>query len=532
MVPSSSYPFSSSPTGDIHGDRLGSKSGSSDDPSLQPSCFSSAYCNGVSEDTKEGSASSPPLKYYTDKDFAAEMNAMTNEERQAILESLHGVSRAIPESPELVDSKIAELLSHLEYIPAHEKDAWDRAVFLRPSLARDRRWFLTCLRARRFKARDAARLLVNYYENKRQLFGDDLLTARLTWKDLTTEEQSLLSDIGVYQVLLHREKAGRPIVFCRINHWHVTTAAACNALVRVMFYTYSSFFVDNCPDEMMQRRGAVFVADWRGGSCCLCQGGLPVLKFIKSIANYADDAPFHVAGVHMLSDKVVVNSVFKALWPLLKKDYRLRNRLHFGSGIETAYSLNTFGITLEDCLDDDHDETASEGQNPPGTFDTDIHRRLQSESAWLKSEEAFRQPHSPTGLYPNPNDIIMGRNKKVALAWPGNILFRQTIQRKASDYIEARGGVLRYNKTKVALSVLATLKGAPYHCRFLVRGETCWRVIGDAEARKKISQALRKIAREEILGVRKTTASEQHNDGSSASDDTGDEDDNTFMEEE
>lgn len=477
--------------------------------SVAPPPHSSCFCNVGDSNIQRGCGSwkcgdeeriirepTSNLKIYSDKDLAGEMNALTFQERQEIVEEIHGVVEVIPETPEFIDSKIKDMVESLEYIPSHEKDAWQRAVFLRPSLAHDRRWFLTCLRARRFKPREAARLLANYYENKRKLFGDELLPHRVTWKDLTPQEKHILAGDRAYQVFSHREKTGRPIVLIRFYQWDVNSPAACKALLRAMVYTYSSFFVDNFPDEMMQRRGAVFVCDWRG-SCR--SSGMQLLQFVKTIATYADNVPVHVAGIHMLSDNAAINSIVSALWPLLKKDYRLRNRLHFGSNIETVYSLRGFGINFDEALLD-------RNQLSQAKEDADLQLRLQKEIEWLRSEEAFRSPNSSTALYPNLYDIIMGRNKKFGLTWPGTRLFHQMVQLKVSTYEEARDVSARYTKTKVALDILDALKGPPYHGRFLARTENDWQDVGDTEARLKISQALRKYARQQKT-VRDSTSS-------------------------
>jgi len=121
---------------------------------------------------------------YTDADLAADMNALTFEERQYMEEDVHGVADVIEETPEFVTQKIEEMKVFLEANKS-PKRAWDRAVFLRPALADDRRLYLMFLQARRFQSHDAARTMAAYFEAKRDLWGDDLLIHRITWNDVS-----------------------------------------------------------------------------------------------------------------------------------------------------------------------------------------------------------------------------------------------------------------------------------------------------------------------------------------------------------
>jgi len=121
---------------------------------------------------------------YTDKDLAADMNALTFAERQAMEEDIHGVSDVIEETPDFVIEKIEAMKVALRGLNPQQRQAWDRAVFLRPPLAEDRRFHLIFLRARRFQAHDAAVLMATYMRVKRDLWGDDLLIHRITWDNI------------------------------------------------------------------------------------------------------------------------------------------------------------------------------------------------------------------------------------------------------------------------------------------------------------------------------------------------------------
>jgi len=144
------------------------------------------FCNPWSS-SKPVISSSGISGGYTDADLAADMNSLTFAERQAMEEDIHGVADVIEETPEFVSSKIEEMKQALANLNSQQRQAWDRAVFLRPALALDGLFHLIFLRARRFQASEAASLMAAYLRAKRDLWGDDLLIQRITWDDVRVE---------------------------------------------------------------------------------------------------------------------------------------------------------------------------------------------------------------------------------------------------------------------------------------------------------------------------------------------------------
>jgi len=141
--------------------------------------FSALWGRNIIPNTKDGH-----LDAHTDADLAAALNALTFAERQAMEADIHGVDDVIEETPVFVADKIEKMRQALERINSRQRQAWDRAVFLRPALARNDTVHLTFLRARRFRPEDAAEMMVAHFQAKRELFGDDLLIHRITWDDV------------------------------------------------------------------------------------------------------------------------------------------------------------------------------------------------------------------------------------------------------------------------------------------------------------------------------------------------------------
>jgi len=113
------------------------------------------------------------------------MNSLTFEQRQVVEADIHGVGDVIEETATFIHDKIELMQEALAQLRSPGKlDAWERAIFLRPSLEQDRKIHLMFLRACKFQPNDAAILMAAYYREKRILFGDDLLIHRITWNDV------------------------------------------------------------------------------------------------------------------------------------------------------------------------------------------------------------------------------------------------------------------------------------------------------------------------------------------------------------
>jgi len=138
-----------------------------------------------SSGTQMGTSTDDFLGAYEIADLTADMNALTFAERQAIEEEIHGVADVIEETPEFVARKIEAMEYFLTKLDNTQRQAMDRAFFLRPALSEDRRYHLMCLRASQFRPDAAAVLMAKYFKAKRDFFGDDLLIHRITWKDVS-----------------------------------------------------------------------------------------------------------------------------------------------------------------------------------------------------------------------------------------------------------------------------------------------------------------------------------------------------------
>ncbi len=294
-----------------------------------------------------------------------------------------------------------------------------------------------------------------------------------------TEQEHDIFRSGGYQLVPNSDTKGRTVAFHYLCHLDIVENAMSTA--RCIWYIES--VIADYPE--LQQKGVVTIVDCGGKWKC------SALQFIHFLAKYPMDAtPFHDASMHILYNDSTLDAMIRKLRYVLRKDFRLRMRLHLGSTLETMYSLRTFGIDVPDWFILNEKEASS------SIIDEDIRQRQELDETWRLFEAPYRDPSSRVALFPNPQDIILGRNKAVAMTWSGNILYHKVIQQNVHRYIDAQAiGTERICKTLISIEILHILNHK-YGSRFLSRKDTMWEVLDDFEAQKKISQALRALSRE------------------------------------
>lgn len=189
---------------------------------------------------------------YTDEDLARDMNALTMEERQVVMYDIHGVPDLAKETPYFIRTKIDETKEVLRNLPSTTcaLAAWEKAVYLRPDLGSDEH-FLLFLRCKKFDAFDAANWMLKLYDTKREVWGEDLLTHRVTWDDLIEEDRAAIRT-GPTRLLPRNQESPNSldILYYRNFIWDVTRHP--RALIRAMLYDFYPRVID---DEETLRKG-------------------------------------------------------------------------------------------------------------------------------------------------------------------------------------------------------------------------------------------------------------------------------------
>jgi len=325
----------------------------------------------------------------------------------------------------------------------------------------------------------AVDLILYIYEVKQILFGDDLLIHHITGEDLTAEDQALIRT-GFYELIIDHDQTGWGTLYSRLCLWDVSTP--------MVFYRSTYYVVQALSDYPdIQRKGLVSIGDFRGS---WKSSFLQIIKVIGESKEAVDKLPYHNATLHLIYDDPKVDTFIKGIRAVMSKEHQMRQRFHTGSNMEIEYALKAFGIDPSDSLD----INSPTGPMSLSGVEEDIRRREKLDEEWRQSEAPYRDPSSREALFPNPQDIILGRNKKIASSWPGNMAYHALIGTNTNRYTSVDDED-RIAKTSIAIEILDIIH-REYNARFLVRKDTIWEVMDDIEARKKVSQALRNFTRE------------------------------------
>lgn len=158
--------------------------------------------------------STQPLDVNPDTEalLAAELNKLSMQERDEMLQDIHGVSDVLAENPDRVERCFAMLRDALSVFPAHRKMAYSRARTIDPAKVDQNEFLLMFLRAYSFDIGATATAVVTFFETKMELFGPEKLTKDIGYEDLDEDDIRCLES-GYIQVLPVRDRAGRAIIW-------------------------------------------------------------------------------------------------------------------------------------------------------------------------------------------------------------------------------------------------------------------------------------------------------------------------------
>jgi hypothetical protein len=142
--------------------------------------------------------------------LAKEMNQLSVEEREKVLEDVHGIARVVDEPEEFIEACLARLEKELTNIS--NKAAYDLASFMSKEYTSSKKNRLMFLRAESFDPYNAASRMVRFFDEKYELFGVQKLINDITLDDLDPDDITTIEN-GLFQVLPEKDCAGRK-VFC------------------------------------------------------------------------------------------------------------------------------------------------------------------------------------------------------------------------------------------------------------------------------------------------------------------------------
>jgi hypothetical protein len=151
-----------------------------------------------------------PSITYTDAILAKELHELSLKERERVFEEIHGVADSFNKDPADLTLPFSELDEEIKKIK--KKPEYERALFLSPRYVKDAGLRLKFLRADGFDASKAAVRMVNYFQHKMELFGEEKLVKTISLDDLDEDDIAELST-GSFQFLPQKDSRGRPICF-------------------------------------------------------------------------------------------------------------------------------------------------------------------------------------------------------------------------------------------------------------------------------------------------------------------------------
>jgi hypothetical protein len=152
----------------------------------------------------------PPTPAEASMMLAKEMNRLSVEEREKVLEDVHGIARVVDEPQEFIDACLVLLEKEIDNISS--KAAYDLASSMSEEYTCSKKRRLMFLRAENFDPYKAASCMVRFFHEKCDLFGADKLTKDITLDDMDQDDITTIEN-GFFQVLPEKDCAGRK-VFC------------------------------------------------------------------------------------------------------------------------------------------------------------------------------------------------------------------------------------------------------------------------------------------------------------------------------
>jgi hypothetical protein len=166
-------------------------------------------CWGTNRNTKKRRTNASVELSEADELLAKELNELSVNQRDFMLDEIHGVADTITESPSFVSQSLANLEKELAKV--RKQSMYNRALFLAPRHVKDKKLRLKFLRAEYFDAAKAAQRMIRHFEKKRELWGDSKLGKTITLDDFDENDMACLKT-GSLQTGA-KDKAGRPIYF-------------------------------------------------------------------------------------------------------------------------------------------------------------------------------------------------------------------------------------------------------------------------------------------------------------------------------
>jgi hypothetical protein len=205
----------------------------------------------------------------TNEEEIIEREALSDDERQIILDDAYGTEVIMPETDTMLTEGTALMAQALQAIPDTGKLAYLEALERAPELVERESDPVAFLRCEQYDYWAAADRLVKYWNVRKMVFGPDRAFLPMTQAGAMLEDMEYLRK-GLYMILPD-DKFGRTVVYWnRIRS--TSDVIPRDSLSRCSFYLLQAA----CERKSTQRKGLIIIINFRV-SCVSCN-----LKLMKS----------------------------------------------------------------------------------------------------------------------------------------------------------------------------------------------------------------------------------------------------------
>jgi len=237
------------------------------------------------------------------------------------------------EPTSLLDQSLLKLDLELLRINFEKKRAYNKALKANRDYVRSKKFRLKFLRAEKFDPALAADRLVQHFEEKLELFGEDLLGRDILLSDLDGDDLASLN-MGYLQVLPERDANNRKVLF------YYKAISDCykrrENLLKALWYVFNVI----SEDEDVQKLGIVNVVYNVGG---WVENGIDYEKS-RRVSRIFRAIPLRFASFFVCLDEGVWMTVVDTFSFMISKYLRIRLRVILGGHDESQEKLAAVGV--------------------------------------------------------------------------------------------------------------------------------------------------------------------------------------------
>jgi len=269
---------------------------------------------------------------------------LSDEEKDNVFQDLYGVEEGIQETEGFIFEKLGELENELRSLPNQAKEnyllALDEEEKQGTNYVNCNKFRLMFLRADRFNVSLAAARIVQFFTEKKNLFGIEKLPRRIIQDDLDDlDKQALFS--GLMYINDDLECFSRVVIVVRRENLRFKKF---RNLKRAMFYYLLASIQDN---EEGQKRGVVIIN-------YSVEDATGFRRFVKKIRKHVSDIrklnqqvlPARLAAYHHCCSNLLDRTFMALRLQFTSVKLRARCQQHYGSHTKCRSLLISYGVEI------------------------------------------------------------------------------------------------------------------------------------------------------------------------------------------